>query len=138
VTSVLLAVATVRLRTVHRVALAASGFDVYDVERPDEIANRLARSGIEAMVIDVTRAFGGSALLHQLSRDADLPAGVLALTPVNDPTVVLAALAAGADDYLPISAGSERVVAAVRRIAGGPRPHVSSARVTIGGASDER
>ena len=56
------------------------------------------------MVIDVTSSFGGSALLQQLSRDADLPAGVLALTPVNDPAVVLASLDAGAADYLPITA----------------------------------
>jgi DNA-binding NarL/FixJ family response regulator len=118
VSSVLLAVATVRLRTVHRVALAASGFDVHDIERPEEIANRLARSAIDLLVIDVTTRFGGSALLHQLARDADLPDRVLALTPVNEPSVVSAALDAGADDYLPVTASAARVVATARRLMG--------------------
>jgi DNA-binding response OmpR family regulator len=115
VTTVLLAVATARLRTVHRVALSADGFDVHEIERPDQIVNCLSRSPIDAMVIDVTRSFGGSALLHQLCRDAELPPVVVALTPVNDPVVVHAALDAGATDYLPVSALSERVVASVRR-----------------------
>lgn len=136
-TSVLLAVATVRLRTVHRVALAASGFDVYDIEHPEKIAHRLTRSSIDAMVIDVTRRFGGSALLQQLSHDADLPSAVLALTPVNDPVVVLAALDAGADDYLPVTAGAERVVAAVQRIVGRPESETESAPANIGGEVDD-
>ena len=137
-TTVLLAVGTVRLRTVYRVAMAASGLDVHVVERPEEIANRLTRSGIDVMVIDVTSSFGGSALLQQLSRDADLPAGVLALTPINDPGVVLASLDAGADDYLPVTAGSERVLAAVRRIVGAAAPGPDPTAVTIGGTNDER
>lgn len=116
VTSVLLAAATVRLRAMHRVALAADGFDVHQVERPDEIIGRLSRVRIDAMVIDVTTAFGGSALLKQVAQDAQLPAAVLALTPVNDPTIVHAALDAGADDYLPITASSDRVVAVIRRL----------------------
>jgi DNA-binding NarL/FixJ family response regulator len=138
VTSVLLAAATVRLRSTHRVALAASGFDVHEVARPEEIGNRLARASIDVMVIDVTRDYGGSALLQQLSRDADLPPGVLALTPVDQPAIVLAALDAGADDYLPITAASERVVAAVRRIAAGSSERTASAPVAIGEVSDER
>ena len=117
--SVLLAVATVRLRAVHRVALEAAGFDVHVTDRPDEIAIRLARSSIDIMVIDVTQAFGGNALLQQLYRDADLPDAVLALTPVNVPPVVLSALDSGADDYLPVTAGSDRVVAAVQRLDSG-------------------
>ncbi|MEL7210611.1 MAG: hypothetical protein AAGK32_20655, partial [Actinomycetota bacterium] len=76
-TTVLLAVATTRVRTLLRVALDAAGNDVHDVERPEEIANRLARVRFDVMVIDVTRSFGGSALLHQLSRDAELPDHVL-------------------------------------------------------------
>jgi DNA-binding NtrC family response regulator len=109
VTSVLLAAATVRLRSTHRVALAASGFDVHEVARPEEIGNRLARASIDVMVIDVTRDYGGSALLQQLSRDADL-----------------------------ITAASERVVAAVRRIAAGSSERTASAPVAIGEVSDER
>ena len=126
VTSVLLAAATVRLRAVHRVALAADGFDVHQVERPDEIISRLARVPVDALVIDVTRAFGGSALLHQVARDAELPAVVLALTPVNDPAVVHAALEAGASDYLPITVSADRVVAAVRRLTAGEGHDASS------------
>lgn len=118
VPSVLLAAATVRLRAMHRVALAADGFDVHQVERPDEIISRLDRVRVDAMVIDVTKAFGGSALLHQVARDAQLPPAVLALTPVNDPAVVHAALEAGASDYLPITVSADRVVAAVRRLVG--------------------
>jgi len=118
--------------------MAASGLDVHVVERPEEIANRLTRSGIDIMVIDVTSSFGGSALLQQLSRDADLPAGVLALTPINDPSVVLASLDAGADDYLPVTAGSERVLAAVRRIVGAAASGPDPTAVTIGGTNDER
>jgi DNA-binding NarL/FixJ family response regulator len=116
VTSVLLAAATVRIRSMHRVALAADGFDVHQVERPDEIIGRLVRVPVDALVIDVTKAFGGSALLHQVARDAQIPPAVLALTPVNDPALVQAALAAGASDYLPITVGADRVVAAVRRL----------------------
>lgn len=136
--SVLLAVATVRLRTVHRVALGASGFDVRDVERPEEIANRLDRASVDLMVIDVTRRFGGGALLQQLARDAELPGQVLALTPVDEPAAVLAALRAGADDYLPVTAGSERVVAAVRRLLGetAPLSPRSAAPAEVGGSDD--
>lgn len=115
-TSVLFAAATVRLRSVHGVALGAAGFDVHEIARPELIASRLATAHIDAMVIDVTSSFGGRALLHQLARDADLPSAVLALTPVNEPAVVQAALDAGADDYLPVSASADRVVAAVQRI----------------------
>jgi DNA-binding response OmpR family regulator len=137
VTTVLLAAATVRLRTLHRVALAASGFEVHEVARPEEIGNRLARGSIDAMVIDVTRLYGGSALLQQLSHDAELPSAVLALTPVDQPAIVLAALDAGADDYLPITAGSERVVAAVARIVGGSPSRPAATRVPIGRVSDD-
>jgi DNA-binding NarL/FixJ family response regulator len=57
-----------------------------------------------------------------------MPARVLALTPVDEPPVVLAALDAGADDYLPITAGAERIVAAVRRLDGsGPAERVPAA-----------
>ena len=102
VTTVLLAAATVRVRAMHRVALAADGFVVHQVERPDEVISRLTRVPMDAMVIDVTKAFGGSALLQQVASDAQLPPAVLALTPVNDPAVVQAALNAGATDYLPV------------------------------------
>jgi DNA-binding NarL/FixJ family response regulator len=121
VTSVLLAAATVRVRAMHRVALAADGFDVHQVERPDEVISRLTTVPMDAMVIDVTQAFGGSALLQQVASDAQLPPAVLALTPVNDPAVVQAALNAGATDYLPVTVSADRVVAAVRRLTQGPR-----------------
>lgn len=120
-TVLLLALATVRRRAEHRAALAAAGFDVHDVARPDGIANVLTRTPVGAMVIDVTRAFGGSALLHQLAADVGLPPRVLALTPPDDPAVVDAALAAGADEYLPVSTPADRVVATVHRLVGDPR-----------------
>lgn len=115
---VLVAAPTARQRAGLAGELDVLGFDVIEVSEPAAIAPELIGRPTMALVIGVGGLGETGETLAELGDRNLLPPVVLALTPPDAPTAVADALAAGASDYLPLTAAAHRVATRVQRLVG--------------------
>lgn len=82
-----------------QVVLEASGYETYWVARGDEVVDAVARFAPDIVLLDVLLpGLDGVSAARNLRRVSEVP--IMMLTACDDPSDLVGALEAGADDYL--------------------------------------